>query len=261
MDPTRRIDQLIVRMQGLLQELQDSPDTRDNAVFLATYLRTTTAVAADLRAGKFLDSGWTEEWDIAFANLYLDALERWSDAEAVPEPWRVAFSSGRGSQRLPPLRHLLVGMNAHINYDLPQALLAVITDEEFDTPELIARRRADHEHIDEILAARVKAEDRALRGFEQPGDRTLLDRALTPFNRQATRRFLKEARAKVWHNALLLSQARRVGALDARLRELEALAAQRVADLRAPGQVVLRLARDGFGVRLSQPGRSVDPSR
>ncbi len=250
MDATRRIDALITRMHALLQQLQDSPDTRENAIFLATYLRTTKAVAADLEAGLFLDQAWTEAWDIAFANLYLDALEQWTSAGTAPEPWRVALSSGRGQQRLPPLRHLLLGMNAHINYDLPQALLAVITDEEFDTPALIARRRADHEHIDEILAARVKAEDRELQAFEQPGDRTLLDRALTPFNQQATRRFLKESRSKVWQNAMLLSQARRAGALDERLRELEGLSARRVADLRAPGQVVLRLARHGFGVRL-----------
>ena len=49
-------------------------------------------------------------------------------------------------------------MNAHINYDLPQALLAVIADEEFDDAELIARREADHKAIDDILAARVSAE-------------------------------------------------------------------------------------------------------
>ena len=240
-------------MHALLQQLQESPDTSDNAVFLATYLRTTQAVAADLEAGRFVDPDWTEQWDIAFADLYLDALEQWTSAGTAPEPWQVAFSSGRGQQRLPPLRHLLVGMNAHINYDLPQALLAVITDEEFDTPALLARRRADHEHIDEILASRVKAEDRELRAFEQPGDRTLLDRALTPFNRRATRRFLRESRAKVWHNAVLLSRARRVGELDERLRELEVLSAQKVTDLRAPGQVVLRLARDGFGVQLDGP--------
>jgi len=35
------------------------------------------------------------------------------------------------------------------------------------------------------------------------------------------------------------------------LRELEALSAERVADLRRPGQVLLRLSRDGFGVLLS----------
>jgi hypothetical protein len=49
-------------------------------------------------------------------------------------------------------------MNAHIN-DLPQALLAVITDEEFDDPALLTRRRSDHQAIDRVLASRVAAED------------------------------------------------------------------------------------------------------
>jgi hypothetical protein len=144
-------------------------------------------------------------------------------------------------------------MNAHINYDLPQALLTVITDGEFDDPGLIARRAADHERIDDILASRVTAEDRELAKVEEPGERTLLDRMLQPFKRQGTKRFLKEARRKVWANARQLSLARRAGprALSARLAELEELSRARVADLRAPGQVILKLARRGFGVELT----------
>ena len=48
------------------------------------------------------------------------------------------------------------------------------------------------------------------------------------------------------------SLARRTGpgALAARLAELEELSRARVADLRAPGQVILKLARRGFGVEL-----------
>ncbi len=46
-------------------------------------------------------------------------------------------------------------MNAHINYDLAQSLLAVIPPRDFDDPELLARRHADHEHVDQVLAARV----------------------------------------------------------------------------------------------------------
>ena len=91
-------------------------------------------------------------------------------------------------------------MNAHINYDLPQALIQVITDQEFDDPALVARRGRDHEHIDAILASRVAAEDGELKKVEQPGDRTL-DHLLTPFNRAGSKRFLKEARGKVWRNA------------------------------------------------------------
>jgi hypothetical protein len=95
------------------------------------------------------------------------------------------------------------------------------------------------------------AEDRELRVDELPGDRRLVDRALTPFNRAGTKRFLKEAREKVWRNAHALSRARREGRLDERLLELEARSRDRLADLLAPGQVIIKLARNGFGVLLS----------
>jgi hypothetical protein len=69
-------------------------------------------------------------------------------------------------------------------------------------------------------------------------------------NRLATKRFLTEARAKVWANARVLAAARREGeaAYRPRLAELDRLATARVADLAAPGPV--RLAARGFGVTL-----------
>ena len=244
------IDRLIARMAALLEPLEREADPR--RFFLATYMRTTEAVKDELARGGFLDGEWTQEWDIAFADLYADALEKWNRGDPVPAPWEVAFDAARG-ERLPPLRHVLLALNAHVNYDLPQSLLAVITDREFDDPALVAQRGADHRHIDEILAARVPQEDRELAKAEQPGDRTLLDRLLTPFNRAGTKRFLKEGRRKVWSNARTLSRARRVGseAFAAKLEELEALSAARVRELRAPGQVLLKLAARGFGVLLS----------
>ena len=71
---------------------------------------------------------------------------------------RDAQRRGRGGwpfrpiRTLPTIVHLLLGMNAHINYDLPQATLSVITDQDFEDPVLIQRRRRDHERIDTILA-------------------------------------------------------------------------------------------------------------
>jgi len=150
---------------------------------------------------------------------------------------------------MPPLRHVLLGMNAHINYDLPQAIVAVVTAEDFDTPSIVERRRGDHQRIDQVLASRVSAEDSELAAL---GGRSLLDRLLTPLNQLGTKRFLTEARRKVWDNARQLDAARRRGggAYQARLAELEDLRATRVTDLRAPGQVLLKLAVRGFGVRL-----------
>jgi hypothetical protein len=243
------IEALIARMRGLLEPLQARGDAR--RYFLATYLRTTQAVAEQIARGGFDDPPWVETWDIVFAELYLDALEAWERSAPTPGPWTVAFEAARDLP-LPPLRHLLLSMNAHINLDLPQALLAVISDDELDDPACVSRRRADHQRIDRILAGRVAAEDVELANAEGPGQRTLLDRLLVPFNQAASRRFLAEARRKVWRNAMLLSQARRHDALQARLGELEALCTQRVRDLRAPGQVLLRLARKGFGVELDE---------
>jgi len=244
------IDELLSRMDALVQPMRASGDERQH--FLSTYMRTTVAVKHEIERGAFVDGDWTERWDIAFADLYLEALEEWNANRPVPGPWRIAFEAANATPRVPPIRHLLLGMNAHINYDLPQALILVITDQEFDDPALVARRSRDHERIDAILSSRVAAEDHELRKMERPGDRTLLDHLLTPFNRAGSKRFLKEARGKVWRNAKALSLARRQGLepLGDRLRELETLSAERVADLRRPGQVLLRLARDGFGVLL-----------
>jgi hypothetical protein len=242
----RVIDALIERMKDLLEPMEAADDPK--RIFHATYLRTTIAVAAEIkRPGGFADPEWTERWDVAFADLYLEALEQLQAGEQPSRPWAIAFSAQRG---LPVLSRLLLGMNAHINYDLPQALLAVITDEEFDDADLIARREADHKAIDDILASRVSAEGDELTSIYGPGSQ--LNRLLRPFNQSGTRRFLREARQKVWANALALSQARGTGdgAYAARLAELEELSAAKVTELQAPGQVLLKLAVKGFGVRL-----------
>lgn len=244
------VPELLARMGALLAPLETSGDQRRH--FLAMYRRTTIAVDAEIRRGGFIDAPWLERWDVVFAGLYLDALEQWNDSGTAPEPWAVTFRAAEDTQRLPPLRHVLLGMNAHVNYDLPQSLLATITDHEFADPALVSRRGRDHERIDGILASRVDAEDRELLAVEEPGDRTWLDRALKPFNHAGTKRFLREARGKVWRNAQLLAAARQAGpeVFAERLRELEALSGEKVADLRRPGQVILRLAVGGFGVEL-----------
>jgi len=225
------------------------PQASAHRVFLDTYCRTTIAVGKALKGGLFEDPDWVERWDVAFADLYLAALDGDLAGTAVSRPWRLAFDA---PSALPPLRHVLLGINAHINYDLPQALLEVITDGDFADSAVMERRRRDHERIDGVLSARVAAEDDEL---ATSSARTLLDRALTPLNRLSSRRFLREARIKVWHNTIELQRARAASdmAYRERLGELEVLSAAKIADLLAPGQVLLRLAVAGFGVVLPPP--------
>jgi Family of unknown function (DUF5995) len=239
------IGELIGQMAALLESLQAAGDRRQ--YFHATYQRTTIAVASELRRGGFTDAVWVERWDVTFAGLSLDALETALAGRRPARPWDIAFRAAGG---LPPLRRVLLGMNAHINYDLPQALLAVITDKQFDDAALLARRQSDHQAIDAVLAARVAAEDDELARISGPG--SLPDRLLRPLNQLGTQRFLREAREKVWANAFVLNRARRQGpdTYASVLRQLEELSAPKVTTPQAPGQVLLKLAATGFGVRL-----------
>ena len=241
------VETVVRSMQDRLDGL--APEQAYLREFLGTYQRTTLAVGRAVDGGAFEDPEWVERWDVVFAELYVVALDAHLSGGTPSRPWRLAFDAPPG---LPALRHVLLGINAHVNYDLPQALLAVISDEDFADPTLMASRRRDHERIDGVLAGRVAAEDAELGAH----GRSLTDRVLQPLNRLSSKRFLKEARVKVWHNTEELQIARLAGpaAYDVRLGELEVLSAARIADLLAPGQVLLRLAVAGFGVTLPPAG-------
>jgi Family of unknown function (DUF5995) len=243
--PASTIGHVVSELQRRIDALPG--DQIHRRTFIKTYQRTTEAVGEAVDAAFFEDPAWVVRWDIAFADLFIVAHDADQAGGWVPRPWRLAFHA---DPSLPTLTQLLLGMNAHINYDLPQATLAVISDQDFQDRILLDSRRRDHERIDKILAKRVTAEDHAIGGA-----RSMLDRILTPANRLSSRRFLQEARQKVWLNVGELQQARlqSADAYRRRLAELEVLSAAKIADLLRPGQVLLRLAMTGFGVTLPPP--------
>jgi Family of unknown function (DUF5995) len=237
---------LLLRMERQLAELEQSDDPA--RFFLGTYLRTTRAIADALDDGTFEDPAWVAELDVAFAQLYLDALAAHRrDPVSPPATWRRAFAA---DPSLPPEAHVLLGVHAHINVDLPQALVATMPPEDFADSALCAQRRRDHGRIDRVLASRVAAEDVELE--RSGGRRGPLDRLIGPLNRTAVRRFLREARRTVWANTSVLHRARDDGqaCLERRVAELDAAGAARVQELLRPGPVLLRLAIHGFGVAL-----------
>jgi hypothetical protein len=251
-EASRDIAAVVADMDAVLTELDPADPRRQ---FVATYRRTTLAVGAQVDSGGFVDPAWVEDWDVAFADLFLRPLADDLAGRPVPGPWGVAFRFARTDPDKPLLRHLLLGMNAHINFDLPQALLAVITDEEFDDPNVRRTRGEDHRRVDDILSSRVAAEDEELGAAG--ATKSFTDKVLQPANRAASKRFLREARRKVWANAVVLSAARRRGpdALKGTLGILERLCQEKVMELVRPGPVLLRLGAKGFGVVL--PGAQV----
>ena len=247
-DTSRQIEDLISHMETLLGPMELEGDPK--RYFLGTYLRTTRAVADELASGNFLDPAWVERWDVFFADLYLNALKAWNTDGTPAEPWRVAFAA---DSDLPVLRHVLLGMNAHINYDLPLSLLGVIDNAEFDDLEVLANRSRDHTHIDTVLLGRVGAEDEAITAAH--GGKNLYERLKAPLERRATGHLLREARAKVWANTRLMAAARAQGdaaGLEQLRAELARLSAAKLDELARAREVLLHLWIKGFGVRLDE---------
>ena len=248
-DTSRHVEGLIARMEALFGAMEKDNDPK--RYFLGTYLRTTRAVSDELASGTFLDPTWVERWDVFFAELYLNALQAWNANRTPAEPWRIAFAADTD---LPVLRHVLLGMNAHINYDLPLSLLGVIDDAEFADPEVIAKRNRDHSHIDRVLLGRVGAEDEAITAAH--GGKSAYERLKAPLERRATGHFLREARAKVWANTRLMAAARARGdaaALERLRDELARRSAAKLDELARAPEVLLHLWIRGFGVRLGEP--------
>jgi hypothetical protein len=98
------IDEVIGRLQQLLEPLAAANDPRQ--YFHATYLRTTMAVAAEIKRGGFVDPEWTERWDVAFASFYVEALEAAIGGGQPSQPGRSR------SARRPPCRRSTTSCSA-----------------------------------------------------------------------------------------------------------------------------------------------------
>jgi hypothetical protein len=87
------------------------------------YLQVTQAVETRVAAGGFADPAWLAQLDVQFARLYFSALESSLSGQTAPGCWRVLFDS-RGQDAIARLQFAMAGINAHINHDLCEAIVA-----------------------------------------------------------------------------------------------------------------------------------------
>jgi hypothetical protein len=92
--------------------------------FATLYRNVTLNVKQGIANGFFEDGARMEKFDVIFAGRYLAALESFRKGQNISRCWLVAFRTA--AQWSPTiLQQLLVGMNAHINFDLGIAAQAV----------------------------------------------------------------------------------------------------------------------------------------
>lgn len=98
-----------------------------NAIFARAYLRMTQLYGhtRDID-GYYLDEPYFNHVDSVFARYYTDAYYNWKSGNrtAVPQSWLIALDAAQDKQ-VSGSGDLLLGMNAHINRDLPYVMAAV----------------------------------------------------------------------------------------------------------------------------------------
>jgi hypothetical protein len=98
-----------------------------NAVFARAYVRMTQlyGYTRDI-PGYYQDVPYFNHVDAVFAKYYTDAYYNWQNGNrtAVPQSWLTAFDAAQNKQ-VSGSGDLLLGMNAHINRDLPFVMAAV----------------------------------------------------------------------------------------------------------------------------------------
>ena len=87
------------------------------------YQQVTAAVEAGVDGGGFGDPAWLAELDVQFGKLYFDALGAALTGGRCPGCWRALFDC-RDNVRIARIQFAMAGINAHINHDLAEAIVA-----------------------------------------------------------------------------------------------------------------------------------------
>ena len=87
------------------------------------YLQVTQAVETRVASGGFANPAWLAELDVQFARLYFFALNSSLSGGSPAGCWRTLFEQ-RNQTTIARVQFAVAGINAHINHDLPQAIVS-----------------------------------------------------------------------------------------------------------------------------------------
>lgn len=193
------------RMRTLIHGWTQAHDRR--AIFLHCYMLMTGNMLIAIESGEFHDPDWVRPLLHRFSDYYFDALEAYeSQNPSTPKVWQRAHDASQEA-KVAVLQHLLLGMNAHINYDLVLTLVEML-EAEWDALDESMRkwRYADHCHVNAIIAGTIDSvQDQVVEILVPKMD--LLDGLLGPFDEWMASRLITHWREEVWQHAILLLES------------------------------------------------------
>jgi hypothetical protein len=202
-------------MATFIEQWEAEGDRR--AIFLRCYALTTDNVLAGIERGRVHDPIWTSRLLEHFADYYFASVLPGVDGAArVPEAWLAAHRLARDVDTA-ACEALLLGVNAHINNDLPQATSDLLAEEWPLPADQLEARHEDFSSINGVIADTMHTAEVEI---VEPYDRALaaVDGRVPRVMRAAEwelQRVISGWRAEVWDNALAL-----LSAVDERWRRL-----------------------------------------
>ena len=172
------------------------------AVFVTLYGIVSAEMSSRIARGAFTDTAWVHRYAVAFANLFRAAVTAYDEGrqELVPKAWRLCFDAAKRGTGL-VLQDMLLGVNAHVNNDLPLALHAVGIDPGRDD------RLRDHNAVNAVLGSVTERASQVIAELYAPG-LTALDDCAGALDEMASAFSLQVARESAWEGAVSLSNAR-----------------------------------------------------
>jgi len=138
------IDEILSQLEELIRHCIKTNNRA--GYFAALYYKVTSRVKEGILKGEFDDGKRMEALDVTFANRYLTAMNNWNNKKDTTASWQVAFDATNKSSII-VLQHLLLGINAHINFDLGIAAVEVARNQD------IQNIRKDFNNINTIIAS------------------------------------------------------------------------------------------------------------
>lgn len=230
-------DEALSCMRAALDWFHERDDYR--AVFLRAYYIITRNVSAALHqrddyAGTriFFDSGWVGRLTGKFASLYFRSLTT-SEREAGSErAWKIAHKTAE-TRSGTIVQDLLLGLNAHINYDLAYATYLSMKEHGDGSDHLLlTRRKFDHDQVNNLLV-RSTPEVAETLTRDYGGGILFLTRVMLNLDDILSSAGLKYFRERVWWTAtsyLATTDEEEVDLVHAKLNWESATVAKAIAD-------------------------------
>ena len=215
---TNTID-VLEQMAALVAQWQDAGD--DKALFLDCYRMMTGNVLSAIQAQEFKDQDWVGRLLTHFADYYFEALKDYQfDPDSAPQAWQLAHNAA-ADPHVTALQKLLLGVNAHINYDLVLTLVDLLADEwDQHSPALRQGRYADHCQINQIIGQTIDSVQDQVLEPAMPV-MSLVDSLLGPIDEFVISGLISQWRELVWQNASGLLEMSDVKGRANRIAEIE----------------------------------------